>query len=217
VVTRGTATRLKNPNYTLAAKTGTALVADGKKGYRTKIYRASICGYFPANNPQYTCMVMVNAPSKGNYYGGSVAGPVLKEIADKVYANSHNLHGDIKLVLNDSNPTKPSVRFAFKQSVQTVLNGLGYSVPNNTNQEESGSEWVSVVKTSTQNNISINSKKIYRNLVPDVIGMGLKDALYLLENNGLKVETIGYGKVKEQSLPVGTTIVKGNKITLRLG
>lgn len=216
VVLRGTGSKLKNPNYTVAGKTGTALVADGKRGYAQTIYRSSFCGYFPANNPQYTCMVMVNAPSKGVYYGGAVAGPVFKEIADKVYASSHNLHGDIKMALNDSNPSQPTVKSANRNDLQTVLAKLGKTSPTNTNAEESGSEWAQATPVN-RDRMAIVPKKINPGLMPDVTGMGLKDAIYLLENNGLQVVVIGAGKVKEQSIPAGTAVIKGNKVTLKLG
>lgn len=215
VVERGTGHSLKNPNYSIGGKTGTALVADGRLGYKKPVYRSSFCGYFPANNPQYTCFVMVNAPSKGVYYGGAVAGPVFKEIADKVYANSHNLHGDIKLVLNQVNPTPTTVKTAYKQNLEVVLNKLGQQVAKNDTIEDTGSEWAQAVVTNNQ--AKIGSKKISKTFMPDVIGMGLKDAVYLLENSGVLVQVIGIGKVKEQSIPVGTALVKGTKVTLKLG
>lgn len=216
VVLRGTGSRLRNPNYTVAGKTGTALIADGRKGYGQTIYRSSFCGYFPADKPQYTCMVMVNAPSKGVYYGAAVAGPVFKEIADKVYASSHSLHGDIKLVLSDSNPTRPWVKTAHRESLQAIFSALGNKPAANDTSEETGSEWASAYVAGKRTAV-ISGKKISRSLMPDVTGMGLKDALYLLENYGLKVEVSGSGKVKEQSVPAGTALLKGSKVTLKLG
>ncbi len=215
VVERGTGSKLKNPNYSVGGKTGTALVADGRLGYKKPVYRSSFCGYFPANNPQYTCFVMVNAPSKGVYYGGAVAGPVFKEIADKVYANSHNLHGDIKLVLNQTNPTPTVIKGAHKQQLQTALNLLGKEAKRVDSVEENGSEWAQAIMSDKD--AKLLPRNISKNYMPDVTGMGLKDAVYLLENTGLKVEVIGYGKVKEQSIPVGTTLVKGSKVTIKLG
>ena len=89
VVEHGTATNLKDADYKIAGKTGTAQIAMNKYGYRSGArisYQASFCGYFPADNPIYSCIVVVNAPSNGVYYGNLVAGTVFKEIADKVYA-----------------------------------------------------------------------------------------------------------------------------------
>jgi cell division protein FtsI (penicillin-binding protein 3) len=91
VVEHGTATNLKNANYKIAGKTGTAQIAKGKAGYRQGVrmsYQASFVGYFPAGNPLYSCIVVVNAPSNGVYYGNLVAGSVFREVADKVYATT---------------------------------------------------------------------------------------------------------------------------------
>lgn len=216
VVERGTGRSLKNPNYTIAGKTGTALVADGRLGYAKKVYRSSFCGYFPANNPQYTCMIMVNAPSKGVYYGGAVAGPVFKEIADKVYANSTNLHTDLKYVMQDSTAQKvPFVRAGNKDDLQQIFSKLSISVMQQDTLEESGSEWAKV--SAEKNDVRLNATKYNRNLMPDLKGMGLKDAVYLLENAGVKVRIDGIGKVVKQSVSPGQTISKGMIVTLKLG
>ncbi len=215
VVLRGTGSSLRNPNYSIGGKTGTALVADGKSGYKKPVYRSSFCGYFPANNPQYTCFVMVNAPSKGVYYGGAVAGPVFKEIADKVYANSYNLHSDIKLVLNAETTSTVNVRSAFNYEIENILTALGHTITKNNTREESGSEWAQAVITKSGS--KINSKSFAKRIMPDVIGMGAKDAMYLLENEGLKVEISGVGKIVEQSIQPGTNLNKGDKVILKLG
>lgn len=217
VVLHGTATNLKNPNYTVAGKTGTALVADGRRGYAQKIYRSSFCGYFPAESPEYTCMVMVNGPSKGIYYGSAVAGPVFKEIADKVYSNSTHLHPELKLVKQgDSAFSIPQIPFGYKDEIVTIYELLGYSAHSNeANEEEAGTEW-----TNTQvltKNIKLTAAKQNGFLIPNTIGMGIKDALYLLENAGLKVKVEGVGKVKYQSLQPGSKLVKGSSINIQLG
>jgi len=215
VIERGTAHSLKNPNYSIAGKTGTALVADGRRGYAQTIYRSSFCGYFPADNPQYTCMVMVNAPSKGVYYGGAVAGPVFKEIADKVYANSHNLHGDIKLALNQPSPDGAQIPKSYKAHIQTVLQLTGFEVKQTDSIEESGSEWAHANTVAYKANIS--PIKVSRYIMPDVKGMGLKDVLYLLENMGLKVKASGIGRVMYQSILPGSNISKGAVVEIKLG
>ena len=87
VVLNGTATKLQTPYYRIAGKTGTALVANGSRGYADKIYQSSFAGYFPADDPQYTCVVVIkNKPHAAKFYGGTVAGPVFREVADKLYA-----------------------------------------------------------------------------------------------------------------------------------
>lgn len=217
VVLHGTATNLKNPNYSVAGKTGTALVADGRRGYAQKIYRSSFCGYFPADKPQYTCMVMVNGPSKGIYYGSAVAGPVFKEIADKVYSNSTHLHPELRFALQrDSGNTIPQSPIGFKEEIKLVYQMLGVPAQaQGDTLEEAGTEWIAPKVFHKQ--VQYTHHIITPEHVPDVTGMGLKDALYLLENAGMKVQTMGMGKVKKQSVAPGTKVQKGTSIQLTLG
>jgi cell division protein FtsI (penicillin-binding protein 3) len=215
VVQHGTATNLKNNNYSVAGKTGTALVADGKMGYAKQIYRSSFVGYFPADRPKYTCMVMVNGPSKGIYYGALVAGPVFKELADKVYATSINMHKE----MND-HPLKdsmllPDMPLTAATDILSIYNGLGISAHGNKDTLSYNSEWSMISKE--KRSIRIQNKTVSKELVPNLKGMGLKDALYLLEQCGLKVYVSGYGKVKEQSLTPGQRVIKGMSINLKLG
>jgi len=215
VVDHGTASTLKNPHYTVAGKTGTALVADGRSGYANQVYRSSFCGFFPADNPKYTCMVMVNAPSNGVYYGAAVAGPVFKEIADKVYANSTALHPELRYVIASEQEVYPPMAAGFSSDIQSILNKLNFSVHAASDTiEENGSEWARPTvagKWIEFKPVSYSSK-----IVPDVRGLGIKDAIYLLENAGIKVQFVGVGKVKEQSVSAGTPISKGMSITLKL-
>ncbi len=215
VVQHGTATNLKNPNYTVAGKTGTALVADGRSGYKVKVYRASFVGYFPADNPQYTCMVMVNGPSKGIYYGSAVAGPVFKEIADKVYASNTSLHSDLTFAVNSEEIEIPTAHSGNANDLKTVYNKFGISShEKNDSADDNSSEW-STVEISKKY-VTLFQQKSKKEIVPDVKGMGLKDAVYILENSGLKVFVEGVGKVKEQSLTPGQKCIKGMSISLKL-
>ena len=88
VVLRGTAKNIKNNSYTIAGKTGTAQIAQNNAGYTKSNYKASFAGYFPASNPRFSCIVVINDPSEKSYYGSAVAAPVFKEIADKIFANN---------------------------------------------------------------------------------------------------------------------------------
>jgi len=214
VVLHGTASNLKNMNYTVAGKTGTALVADGRSGYKNKIYRSSFVGYFPAENPQYTCMVMVNGPSKGIYYGSAVAGPVFKEIADKVFSTNMQLHPDLKYVFNTESPEIPVAHTGFADDIKTVYNKLGISSHDENANNDVQSEWS--FAEQDKNFVNLKKQNFKKDEVPDVKGMGLKDAMYLLENAGLKVYVEGTGKVKEQSLVPGQKLFKGMSISLRL-
>lgn len=209
VVENGTATNLKGLNYKVAGKTGTAqIIANGR--YDKASHKASFVGYFPADNPQYTCIVVVNAPSNGVYYGGSVAGPVFKEIADKVYSTSLNLHQPLK---KTEKPGMPKVKNGSRDDIKMVLNKL--TISSHQIKGDAETEWV---KTSSDIS-SIDLKELETDVkkVPDVKGMGLKDAVYLLENRGLKVVVEGYGAVIYQSILADTPITtKGSTIYIKL-
>ena len=211
VVLHGTATNLKNDNYTVAGKTGTAQMADAKNGYR-KYYKSSFAGYFPADNPQYTCIVTVNGASKGVYYGSLVAGPVFKEIADKVYASKLDLHLDLEHKTVTTVAALPTPKVSQKKELQDVLNGIGIS--SQTQQEMDDQQWVTA--QTNDNALKIGERKIVNGQVPDVTGMSLKDAVFLIENIGMKVRFSGNGKVRKQSLPGGSRIVKGGTVYLEL-
>ncbi|MBV7533291.1 transpeptidase family protein [Chitinophaga sp. sic0106] len=205
VVTNGTAKKLQNQYYTFAGKTGTALVANGSRGYADKIYQASFAGYFPANDPQYTCVVVIkNKPHALRFYGASVAGPVFREVADKIYA----------LAVEKQAPMQANVKLdtmlAMKTGKAAEWNEILHTLQLPTAITPAANAWVSAKVT----NQKVNFQQVthQRGAVPDVTGMGLKDALYLLENAGLRVVVKGAGKVKTQSLPGGTKI--GNEQTI---
>ena len=105
----GTGKSLQNPYFKIAGKTGTAQVATGQEGYKKGMYLASFAGYFPADNPRYSMIVTFNNPRGGAYYGGSVAGPVFKEIAEKVYA-SQILIEELREVEEEKNTTLPEIK-----------------------------------------------------------------------------------------------------------
>lgn len=209
VVRNGTASNLYSDNYTIAGKTGTAQIANEKYGYRMDgrtSYQASFVGYFPAENPVYSCIVVVNAPSNSVYYGNQVAGPVFKEIADKVYATSFYRkypHPDSIV------PVAPAILRGDANDIITLLASLGVPA-----QYEAETEWVVPVRDNEK--VILRDHILVDNLVPDVTGMGLRDALFLLENAGLKVETSGRGRIIQQSLRPGIRVVRGTAITLEL-
>ncbi len=208
VVLNGTAQNLKGLPYTVAGKTGTAQIAMNN-GFDKSSHKASFVGYFPADNPQYTCMVVVNAPKNGVYYGGSVAGPVFKEIADKVYSTALALH---KPIVPKEKITLPSVKNGNRQDIKEVLNTL--NTPSNQVRGDAQGEWVKIGYDIQS--ISLYELNYQKNKVPDVLNMGLKDAIYLLENRGLKVVCEGYGKVRYQSLLAGSIITPGSTIYIKL-
>ena len=179
VVENGTAKNLKNSNYRIAGKTGTAQIANAKHGYRSGSrisYQASFVGYFPADDPLYSCIVVVNAPSNWVYYGNVVSGPVFKEIADKVYASS--FYRELQ-ALNPQGEEKVTLREAASEVKKGDL---------------SHSEGV----------------------MPNVVGMGLRDALYMLENSGVRVRYSGKGKVAKQAPQPGVRISRGATVAIQL-
>lgn len=208
VVTEGTATNLKNDTYKIAGKTGTAQIANDKYGYKQdgKVsYQASFVGYFPADNPVYSCIVVVNAPTNSIYYGNLVAGPVFKEIADKVYAT-----GFYKEIEEPAQKEYPLILKGYAPDTYRVLAHLGI----NGIAGRPETEWLNPVRRS--DTILIREHTTIENLVPDATGMGLRDALFILENAGLKVKINGKGRVIRQSLMPGTRIIRGDVIELEL-
>src|SRR5690606_21660142 len=108
-------------NYTVAGKTGKAQMARGGK-YSKSFYKSSFVGYFPANNPKYTCIVSINGASKGVYYGSAVAGPVFREIADKVYASSLHMHQDIQFTIESPEMQTPGNLAGNMNEIRNVMN-----------------------------------------------------------------------------------------------
>jgi cell division protein FtsI (penicillin-binding protein 3) len=210
VVNNGTAKSLQSPFFQLAGKTGTAQVANGNRGYTDHIYQASFAGFFPADNPKYSCIVVIkNKPFAAKYYGALVAGPVFKEVATKLFTIDPELYASY--AHKKFADTSKSVWVGSQKDFSTIsgqLNQKAYS--GNTN-----SEWT---KMHVQNkNIQSESITISRNTMPDVIGFGLKDALDVLERQSLQVIAQGKGKVSQQSIVPGAPIQKGQTIYLTLG
>lgn len=213
VIENGTATNLKNANFKIAGKTGTAQIANESYGYRyeSKVsHQASFVGYFPAEDPKYSCIVVVNAPSRNVYYGNLVAGPIFKEVADKVYANSLEIHQPLAPQRFYASSKIPYSKSGYHDDVKKVFESLGVEVKSGTEM----SEWIS---TSTQKEkVELTNRKLIDNLVPNVKGMGVMDAVYLLENAGLKVKFSGRGSVRSQSVMPGSRVFKGTEIVLEL-
>jgi cell division protein FtsI (penicillin-binding protein 3) len=209
VVTEGTGKGVASPLYRIAGKTGTAQVADANKGYRVdKKYQASFCGYFPADNPKYSLIVVVNNPRKGTYYAASVAGPVFREIADRVYASDVNMYDALKDQKFAGNLKMPESKTGEKKATQNVYKAFGIKALFAANSN--------YVRVDTNNGIANKDVQLIEGSVPDVSGMGLKDALYVLGNSGLKTLVRGSGRVVRQSLIAGTRVAKGEPIILEL-
>ena len=208
VVENGTAKNLNNTVYKIAGKTGTAQIAEGNEGYNKQDYKASFVGYFPADNPKYSCIVVITHPSNGVYYGSLVAGPVFREIADKVYATRLNLHNQETIVTETSKI--PSVRNANQNDLQNIF--TEFKIPYRSDDENA--DWVRA--SEVNDTIDMLSKTFIPGLMPDLKGMSAMDALYILEEMGLKVKFTGKGLVESQSITAGSRISKGDNVFLEL-
>ena len=204
VVENGTAKDLKSSIYQFAGKTGTTQL--GYKRIKEDIsvggYQASFAGYFPANDPIYSCIVVVNSP-KGNFYGGSVAGPIFREVADKCMSSRPEL---ATIVNGDTTPVLTASQMPIRSAGQMdelskLLEWLGIK-----HEASVKSQWGATKMDSL--GFMVAQRPTSNTLVPNVVGMGLRDAIFLLENRGLKVRLSGYGKVVRQSVPPGTAINK---------
>jgi len=214
VTPEGTGSNLRFGSFPIAGKTGTAQIANSKYGYtydQEVSYQASFVGYFPAKKPEYSCIVVVNGPSNNVYYGNQVAGPVFKEISDKVYAQRFDL-------IRDENPDEkselavavPISRSGHKADLSQIFSRLGVK----TIDESQSSQWVSTV--SQRSEVRMEKRTIPTDKVPNVMGMSLRDGLYLLEKCGLEVQIIGSGTIKKQSLPPGASVNQIKRIKIEL-
>jgi cell division protein FtsI (penicillin-binding protein 3) len=208
VVTNGSGKQIVyNPLYKIAGKTGTAQVANGDKGYKDKKYQASFVGYFPAEQPKYSLIVVINDP-KGEYYGSLVAGPVFRKIADRIYAGDVKMYSDVKENLV-GNTVVPSAKAGASKATQKVYKAFGIKT-----LYAAKSDYFNSVDTS--NGIAYQDKTPVKGVMPNVAGMGLKDAMYLIGNAGLKARVKGSGKVIGQSIAAGTRIGKGLMVEIAL-
>lgn len=215
VVEEGTAKNLRGAHYKIAGKTGTAQIANAESAYSNKAkisYQASFAGYFPADDPKYSCIVVVNAPSRQVYYGNIVAGPVFKEIADKVYASSIEIHDEVSsdLLADLTRTPIPVSKNGYREDLQTVFGALDVPVKDN----PPASDWV--VTQTGEEDVKLDIRSVREGQVPNVLGMAAQDAVYLLENRGLFVSLTGRGTIKKQSITPGSELIVGSGIILEL-
>ena len=203
----GTAKNIKSRDYKIAGKTGTAKISLGKSGYSHK-YNATFVGYFPAENPRYSCFVVINKPTKGGYYGSSVAAPVFKEISDLIYATHLDKFYKVEPFSNDIK--YPLAKTANLNDLKVFYNELNYK----TEKTIINQDWVG---TNQKNDtVRFYPKRYSDNTIPNLKGMCAKDAIFILENMGLKVKIEGKGRIKKQSLRPGSKVKKESYITLKL-
>jgi cell division protein FtsI (penicillin-binding protein 3) len=196
--------------FPIAGKTGTAHVADGNIKYNDGVYQASFVGYFPVNDPQYSCIVVIRSrPHAAVHYGGSLAGPVFREVATKLYA----MYVQPKTPMQYTVP-KDSTVFLYAGNAADMKQVYKTLQVNYTDSAAENNNWATAYAVNYQP--VLKSQNIGKQMMPNVRGMGLKDALYLLESMGAKVSVKGKGKVNTQSLPAGAALAKGTAVQLEL-
>jgi cell division protein FtsI (penicillin-binding protein 3) len=207
VVTEGTASNISHSPYPIAGKTGTSQKLIN--GRYTRKYYTSFVGYFPADSPKYSCIAVIDNPKGYRQYGSDVAAPVFKEIADNIYARDLELHQPMQEEYYVDYNTFPVIRGGKMNDLQMICNFLGIS-----NHADKELDWV---RTKTFGNaIQWVSSETSHDIVPDVEGLTLRDAVFLLENEGLIVYYTGKGRVASQSLVPGSKTQKGASIKLDL-
>lgn len=217
VVIRGTAKRqFQGCVVNVAGKTGTAQYYDRVQGYAyhepgigRKLYNTTFVGYFPAEKPRYSCIVMVSRARGRFWAAGSVSAPGFREIAEKVYAMRIGTHEDDTLAPVSPVSNEPIIVRHSKEA--SYLNGID----NPFNDYAINGDWVTVQQTEN-GETDLRTAQLQPNLVPNLVGMDITDAVYLLENMGVKTEFTGQGTVKEQSLHAGDTLKANSIICLKL-
>lgn len=209
VMVNGTGKKITSSLFTIAGKTGTARLLDSDKGYDSELksYQASFVGYFPANNPIYSCIVVVTNPQV-EFYGAKVAGTVFGAIANKVYSKTLKYHKAI----NENRPRSldmPRVKNGNRNELLSVLKFFQLR-PNFLD----GSDWL--VGILEENKLTLKNMPVNKDLIPNLIGMNAKDAVYLIESQGMIARVKGLGKVVSQSITAGNPVFKGGVIEIVL-
>lgn len=217
VVIRGTAKRqFTDCIVSVAGKTGTAQYYDTVMGYSyrepgigRKLYNTTFVGYFPADKPRYSCIVMVSRARGAKWAAGGVSAPGFREIAEKVYATRIGVMEDDSLVMKAEKAQAPVIVRHEKE--RQYLNGIA----KNCNDYAINGDWVTV-ESNENGEITMRDAQISANVMPNVVGMDITDAVFLLENMGVDTEFSGQGVVKEQSLRAGDTLKANCTIHLKL-
>jgi cell division protein FtsI (penicillin-binding protein 3) len=204
----GTGRGISTPHYRIAGKTGTAKMSFGKTGYTDKNL-SSFVGFFPADDPMYSCIVVIGGPQGLFTTGGAVSAPVFRTMADKIITS--NIKGNKAINKDSTIANKP---LPFLKGTKEEVNEFNKRFNVKFDFKE---DWeYAFVKSDSFGKIGIGKIDLEDATVPSVRGMLLDDALYVLENKGLKVSFIGKGKVAGQSIPAGSQIIKGSLIQLVL-
>lgn len=209
VVSQGLAKPAGSKQFAVAGKTGTAQISQGAAGYTAggRKYLVSFCGYFPADAPKYSLIVSIQKPGLPAS-GGQMAGSVFSKIAERVFAK--NLSYDMKNAIDSTSVVIPEVKAGELAETSYVLNRLDVPTQGKTSKES----WGRAEKDSLS--VKLEQLQMTAGVMPNVMGMGAKDAVYLLEKAGLRVNIAGVGKVTRQSIPSGNKYQKGQTVALQL-
>jgi len=203
----GTAHKIYTTKYSIAGKTGTAKINIPKLGYQNK-NQAMFCGYFPAESPAYTAIVVIYGPKGIANTGGAVAAPVFRRISDYIMATSPAN----QQIINIADAKRIEPKAPIVADYPTLIQYAKFLLYTPQLPEHDGYILANVSNSTIQGKpIAVNES-----LMPNVKGMTLDDALYVLENVGLKVKFSGRGKVASQSIPAGEKIVRGSVIQIFL-
>ena len=218
VVEEGTGRILKSRYYKVGGKTGTAQIpVNGRYTDRNggRHYLATMVGYFPEDDPKYSCLVALktyNAPGHRRfYYGASLAGPVFRAIADRVYAKNTAWQDPLSQ-RKEKTDEKPRLKAGCADEMREVA----YRFDVRYEGRRGRTDWRGVEAVDSAG-IASTSYEGWSDEVPSVVGMGLKEAVYLLERRGMVVAFSGVGGVESQSVPAGTKVRRGMLIRLELG
>lgn len=213
VVSEGLAKPAGSKQFSVSGKTGTAQISQGVAGYKVGCvnYLVSFCGYFPSEAPKYSCIVSIQKPGLPAS-GGLMAGSVFSKIAERVYAK--NLRFDMRNAIDSTTNVIPAVKAGEMSEALCVLNTLSVPVQKQFDERKGAELWGHTQAAPSA--VVLQGKNMSSNIVPSVIGMGAKDAVYLLESKGMKVRLNGIGRVKSQSIAGGSRIVKGQTVALTL-
>lgn len=212
VVERGTAKKLRSDKFRFAGKTGTSQQGYGRR--RTKLkHQASFAGYFPADKPKYSIIVVIFDPSQGSYYGGEVAGPVFREIASNIYNSMIEVHdplnrGPRPVLYARQLPNRDA---GYLPEIAEVLNFVNVDL----NRDSLPDAEIAVVE-AVEEEVTIRPFDPLTQAFPNVRGMRLRDAVYLLENGGYVVHPKGVGRVTDQKWHTDGRGKRGRDVTLYL-
>lgn len=214
VVEHGLGKPAHSPHFRASGKTGTAQVSQGTAGYKSggRQHLVSFCGYFPSESPQYTCLISI-VIDRGSPSGGLMAGAVFKNISERLYAR--RLRGKLEEAKDSAAVFTPQVLKGDLKETALVLQHIGIPSNSQTLLNIKGEVWGKPQWTPVH--VTLQKEKQYaHNKVPNVQGMGAKDAVYLLKQAGLRVQISGVGRVTQQSITPGTMVQKGTIIKLTL-